>query len=280
LRRAGLLGLNEYLTALGTTIAGYRAAPGRVRQSATTASFNAWIKHYRPDENSPNTAMSYYTKGELLALVFDLEIRWRTNNAKSLDDVMRLLMTKHELPKPGFTDAELKAAFESVAGTDLTDFFTRYVSGTEELDFERYFKLAGLELKGVNRESEALLTPFNAAAGKKPGTLGVRIRNQNDRVILSNVIAGLPAYASGLNANDEWIALNGRKVDATSAEARLNEIREGQRVTLTVFRRERLMTFDLVASAKPFDAYAMTILKDASAAQKTLLKDWLREGTK
>ncbi|NOT62864.1 MAG: M61 family metallopeptidase [Acidobacteria bacterium] len=149
LRRAGLVGINEYLTALGTTIAGYRQSPGRTQQSATTASFNAWIKHYRPDENSPNTAMSYYTKGELLALVFDLEIRSRTNNAKSLDDVMRLLMTKYGLPKPGFTDAELKAAFESVAGTDLTDFFTRYVAGTEELEFERYFKFAGIELKGA-----------------------------------------------------------------------------------------------------------------------------------
>ncbi|NOT62863.1 MAG: PDZ domain-containing protein [Acidobacteria bacterium] len=124
------------------------------------------------------------------------------------------------------------------------------------------------------------MTPFNAAVGKKPGTLGMRTRNQNDRVIISNVIAGTPAYEAGLNANDELLALNGRKVDATSIEARLNEIREGQRVTLSVFRRERLMTFEVTAVTKPFDAYAMTPLKDATAAQKALLKDWAREGMK
>ncbi len=273
LRRAGLIGVSDYISALGTLIGGYRQSPGRLQQSATTASFNAWIKHYRPDENSPNTAMSYYTKGELLALVFDLEIRQRTNNAKSLDDVMRLLMTKYGLPKPGFTDAELKAAFESVAGGDLTEFFKRYVEGTEELEFERYLKYAGLELKGAYRESDLLLTPFNSAVGKAPGSLGVRMRG----AVIASVLAGSPAYLAGVNASDELIALNGRKLEAATIEARLNEIREGQRVALTVFRRERLMTFEVITAAKPFDAYAMSVMKDASAAQKAVLKEWARE---
>ena len=276
LRRAGLVGISDYISGLGTTIGGYRQAPGRTQQAATTASFNAWIKHYRPDENSLNTAMSYYTKGELLALVFDLEIRQRTNNAKSLDDVMRLLMEKYSLPKPGFTDAELKAAFETVAGTDLTEFFKRYVEGTEDLEFERYLKYAGLELKGAYKESDAMLTPFNSAAGKAPGSLGVRMRG----TVIASVLAGSPAYQAGVNASDELVALNGRKVDTTNVEARLNELREAQRVTLTVFRRERLMTFEVTAALKPFDAYAMSVMKDASTAQKALLKDWAREGVR
>ncbi|MEP7337357.1 MAG: hypothetical protein ABI977_06395, partial [Acidobacteriota bacterium] len=123
LRRAGLISSGEYLDGLANMMAGYERQPGRFKQSAETASFDAWIKHYRPDENSVNTAISYYTKGEILGLLFDIEIRSLTGGAKSLDDVMRSLLENHGLPKPGFTDAELKAAFEKAAGTDLTSFW-------------------------------------------------------------------------------------------------------------------------------------------------------------
>ncbi|MFN7577061.1 MAG: hypothetical protein ACK5R3_00795, partial [Armatimonadota bacterium] len=110
--RAGIISAAEYLGGLSGVVAGYESQPGRLKQSAEVSSFDTWIEQYRPDEHSINTAMSYYTKGELLGLVFDLEIRSRTKGARSLDDVMRKLMENHGLPKPGFTDAQLKATFE------------------------------------------------------------------------------------------------------------------------------------------------------------------------
>jgi predicted metalloprotease with PDZ domain len=274
LRRAGLISVNEYLQAWGQTMAGYLQTPGRFEQSATTASFNAWIKHYRPDENSPNTAMSYYTKGEILGLLFDLEIRTRTNNAQSLDDVMRLLLENYGLPKPGFTDEELQAAFEKVAGADLSDFFQRYVYGAEEIDFERYWRLAGLQMTGVYQNP----TPTFASANRKPGALGLRTRPGG--TVVGFVLAGQPAYEGGVNAGDELIALDGRKLDAGNVSERLNEIREGQRVTLTLFRRERLLTFELTAALKPFDTYALTPLKEMSAEQQTIQRTWLNEAAK
>lgn len=281
LRRAGLISVSEYLQAWGKTIADYRQTPGRFQQSATTASFNAWIKHYRPDENSPNVAMSYYTKGEILGLMFDLEIRSRTKNAKSLDDVMRLLLDKYGLPKPGFTDAELKAAFEQVAGGDLTDFFNRYVYNADkpdaEIEFERYWRMLGLQANGVYTPNAN--TPL-APSNKPPGTLGIRTRNNSDRVIINNVLAGFPAYEAGLNNNDELIALDGRKLDAANVAERLTELRQGQSVTLSIFRRERMQNFTLTATLKPFDTYTFSILNDASAEQKALAKAWLFEELK
>jgi predicted metalloprotease with PDZ domain len=277
LRRAGLISVNEYLEGLANTIAGYEQTPGRFEQSAESASFDAWIKLYRPDENSINSAMSYYTKGELLGLVFDLEIRALTNNAKSLDDVMRLLLENHGLPKPGFTDAELKAAFEKVAGVDLTDFWRRFVSGNDEIDFAAYFNKAGLQLtKGYRPGS-----PFAASKTDKPGALGFRTRASGDRAIVANVIAGSPAYEGGVGAGDELVAIDGRKIDVSNVVERqgqpglLNDLRAGQRVRLTVFRRERMMSFDLTAGAKPFDHYTITELKDAGEAQKALRDSWL-----
>ncbi|MBI1764162.1 MAG: M61 family metallopeptidase [Acidobacteria bacterium] len=283
LRRAGLISATEYLQAWGKTIADYRQTPGRFEQSATTASFNAWIKHYRPDENSPNTAMSYYTKGEILGMMFDLEIRSRTANAKSLDDVMRLLLDKYGLPKPGFTDAELKAAFEQVAGTDLTDFFTRYVYNPDrpgaEIEFERYWRMLGLQATGVYGTGENA-QPKLLSPPSPPGTLGLRTRNNGDRVIVSNVLAGFPAYDAGLNNNDELVALGGQKLDAANLAERLAELRPGQYVTLTVFRRERLQTFTLTTALKPFDTYTFALAKDATPEQKTLAKAWLGEELK
>src|SRR5262249_32673043 len=98
LRRAGLTTTADYLTDRGKLLAGYEQTPGRLIQSAESASFDAWIKQYRPDENSVNTVMSYYTRGDILGTIFDIEIRSRTNGAKSLDDVMRMLLDKYGLP--------------------------------------------------------------------------------------------------------------------------------------------------------------------------------------
>ncbi|MGE0884019.1 MAG: M61 family metallopeptidase [Blastocatellales bacterium] len=273
LRRAGLISSGEYLGGLARLLAGYEQTPGRFIQSAESASFNAWIKQYRPDENSPNTAMSYYTKGEILGLLFDLEIRSLTGGAKSLDDVMRLLLENHGLPKPGFTDAELKAAFEKVSGNDLTDFWKKYVSGNEEIDFNSYFNKLGLRLeKGFSPS-----TSYAASKTDKPGVLGIRTRSQGDRVIVANVLAGLPAYDGGINSSDEIVAIDGQKVDAANANERLNDLRAGQKVTLTVFRRERMMNFDLTAAIKPFDRYTISELKESGDAQKALRKAWLNE---
>jgi predicted metalloprotease with PDZ domain len=279
LRRGGLITPAEYLEDLAGSILTYESTPGRLEQTAESASFDSWIKHYRPDENSINSAMSYYLRGELLGWLLDFEIRTRTNGARTLDDVMRLLLENYGLPRPGFTDSQLKAAFEKVAGGDLTDFFQRYVSGNEEIDFNAYLNRAGLQLvRGYKSE-----TPYAGDKTARPGALGFRTKNNVDRVIVSNVIAGLPAYEGGVNANDELVALDGIRIDANNTSERvniLNELRAGERVTLTVFRREKLMTFALTAAVKPFDHFTISAMKAAGAGEHALRQSWLREESK
>jgi hypothetical protein len=122
------------------------APQGRLEQSAEQASYDSWIKYYRPDENSANSSISYYNKGELLGWMLDIEIRQRTSGRKSLDDVMRGLFQDYAQRGVGFPDADLKGVFEKVSGANLTDFFDRYVKGTSEIDFEHYLQAAGLHL--------------------------------------------------------------------------------------------------------------------------------------
>jgi predicted metalloprotease with PDZ domain len=275
LRRAGLITPAEYLEDFANGILTYESTPGRLKQTAESASFDSWIKFYRPDENSVNSAMSYYLRGDILGWLLDFEIRTRTRGAQTLDHVMALLLEKHGLPQPGFTESELKAAFEKVAGGDLTDFFKRYVSGNEEIDFNAYLNRAGLQL---NRTYKAD-TPYADGQTGKPGSLGIRTRNNVDRVIVSQVIAGLPAYEGGINANDELVAIDGIRIHTGNNNERiniLNEVRAGQRVTLTVFRREKLMSFELTAALKPFDRYTITELPNTNPGQIALRRSWLR----
>ena len=276
LRRAGLTTVKEYLDGVGALLAGYEQLPGRFEQTAESASFDAWIKHYRPDENSPNSAMSYYTRGEILAMLFDIEIRSRTNGAKTLDDVMRQLLEKYGLPKPGFTDAQLKAAFESEAGADLTDFWRRYVAGNEEIDFAAYLSKAGLTLTKEYPKD----TPYADSKTEKPGALGIRTRASGDRVFVAFVLAGLPAHDGGINVNDELLAIGGQKLDSANSQRLLNEVRAGQKTAITLFRREKLMTIDLTAATRPFDTYTITENKEASEAQKRLRVAWVGEDAK
>jgi predicted metalloprotease with PDZ domain len=118
-------------------------------------------------------------------------------------------------------------------------------------------------------------TPYASSKTEKPGTLGVRTRNSGDRVIVSNVLSGLPAYDGGLNVNDELVAMDGQKLDSANASKVLNDLRAAQKVTLTVFRREKLMTIELTAAVRPFDTYTITENKDATDGQKRLRLAWL-----
>src|SRR4051812_40592635 len=118
LHRAGLSSREEYLAEVSTNIDELQTTPGRLTQSAAQASYDAWIKYYRPDENSANTSISYYTKGAVLGFLLDARIRKATDGAKSLDDVMRLAYQRFAGAR-GYTPEEFRGVAEQVAGTSL-----------------------------------------------------------------------------------------------------------------------------------------------------------------
>jgi predicted metalloprotease with PDZ domain len=279
LRRAGLMTPAEYLDNMVGEIARYEQTPGRKVMSAESASFNAWIKGYRPDENTPNSAIDYYNKGDLLGWMLDFEIRSLTAGKKSLDDVMRYLYENYAQRGVGFPEDALKGVFERVAGADLTDFFRRYVSGTDEIDFDRYLRMAGLELRRTYKRSP-LFDPAQKSQQAPRGYLGVRTRANGDRVFISNVFAGTPAYDAGLNTDDEIVAIDGLRVDASNSDDRVEVLRPGQNVSVTVFRRGRMMTLNLAATKKPYDNYVIVAVKEPSASQRAFYKAWLRADMK
>jgi len=201
LRRAGLISDKDYLAGEAKAIQSLQETPGRLVQSAEEASFDSWIKYYRPDENSVNSQVSYYEKGALLGLLLDLEIRKRSKGAKSLDDVMRYHFNEFYQQGRNYTPQDFQKTCELMAGASLDRFFSRYVRGLEELDYDAALNAAGLRLDtkgGTDRVRGQVAKDY----------FGADLAQQGERLMITRVYAGSPAYEQGLNAGDQIVAVD------------------------------------------------------------------------
>ena len=236
------------------------------------ASLISWTKHYRPDENTLNTAVSYYLKGELVCALLDLTIRRATNDQRSLDDVLRLLWTRFG-DESGVPEKAVEAAAEEIAGTSLRDFFARSLHGTVELSYE-VFDHVGLEPRFRTRESpnDKGGTPRGSKVEKIEGWLGIIPRSGN---AIATVLEGSPSMAAGLYAEDEVIAFDGLKCDAAGLVNRCEDKKPGEVVRVTVFRRERLLEVPVTLGLKPADGVYLQRVERPTEAQKQSFQAWL-----
>ena len=262
-RRAELTTPEEYLSLLSSAIRTLQTTPGRLTQSAEMASFDAWIKHYRSDENSVNSAISYYTKGAVLGFLLDAQVRAATNGAKSLDDVMRLAFARYSGDK-GFTPEQFRQAASEVAGVDLAPWFKRSLETTEELDYGPALEWFGLEF----RQPVARLDP--------PAWLGAKTKIDAGRLLVENVPRGTPAIDAGLNPGDEIVAIDDFRVLPDQLDKRLESYKPGQKVTLLVARREELKRLSVTLGEESPDRWTLGQRRDASPEQRARLGAWLR----
>jgi predicted metalloprotease with PDZ domain len=275
LRRAGLVSQARYLEKLGETITRQQQLPGRLVQPLEDASFDAWIKFYRPDANTPNATVSYYQKGGLVGLLLDLEIRAATGNRRSLDDVMRLLWTRFGEPDVGFPEGTVEALAEEVAGRDLTAFFARALRSTEELDFDGPLAAAGLALRPAHEPRPG--TPAQAGQARTEARTGLQLKMEGARTVVANVLAGSPAWRAGINAGDELVALDGLRTGAETLSVRLAEKAHGSRAALTVFRRDELLTLEMEVEQAPPARLILRPVESPTPEQKAILEHWLRD---
>ncbi len=260
--RAGLKKPKAYLEVLAEELGKIAEIPGRLRHSLEEASFDAWIKFYRPDENSSNSSISYYLKGGVVALLLDLTIRARSEGARSLDDVMRLLWRRYGARGVGFADEDVQAIFEEAAGLSLADFFSRFVRGRDELELAPLLRSIGL-MVAVSKPEDA--GPW----------LGVTTRESGDNAVVATTLAGGPGEAAGLFAGDELLAIDGFRVESSTLKARLKDRRVGDQVTLTVFRRDQLRAVPLTLGERPASEHKITVAPDATAAEGAAFERWM-----
>ncbi len=258
--RSGVISTQDYLDLLAKTLGAVLKGSGRLKQSLADSSFDAWIKYYRQDENAPNAVVSYYTKGALVALALDLQLRLNSGGVTSLDSVMAALWQEYGKTGRGLPEGGIFALVERLGGPKLARWLERTVQGTEDFPLARWLARMGVTY---------------AAEGEGSGPwLGAKVATQGEAK-LAQVFDGGPAQAAGLSAGDVLVALDGLKVTGANLAASLERRRAGERVTIHAFRRDELMHFTLDLALPPATRITLGLAKRPSEEVRVLRQAWI-----
>ena len=221
--RAGLITNEQYFDLMAKTITRVQRGSGRLVQTVTDSSFDAWNKFYKQDANAPNAIVSYYAKGALVSLCLDAQIRKATNNDKSLDDLMKLLWARWLATGKGLLEREPEQLASELAGKDLSAFFQKALYTTEELPVEESLQYLGVDVHWRTRTSASdvgggkvpgdtnLENDGKAAESAKPRPLpwiGANVDGGAGRVSVTHVFKGGAAEQAGLAPGDMIIAID------------------------------------------------------------------------
>lgn len=274
-RRANLATYSEYLgnstpseiwqNSISAPIEALQNIPGRLTQPLATASYDAWIKAYRPDENSANTSISYYTKGTVTGWLLDVRIRHLTEGRKSLDDLMRLAYSRYS-GDHGYTTAQFIAAASEVAGEDLNLWFKKALESTEDFDYIEALDWFGLEFRKAD--------PPKTDNRPKAWT-GFQTRPSSGRLIISQIDRGTPAAAAQLSVDDELLAVDNWRVTPEGWSQRLEQYSPGNTIELLVSRRDQILRVPLSLGEEPGRKWQLEVSPRSTAAQKQHFTDWL-----
>jgi predicted metalloprotease with PDZ domain len=260
LLRAGYYTQDQYLSKLNSSMNYVEGSIGSRIQPVADASFDAWIKAYRPNENSSNTTMTYYSRGQLMAAQFDAMIVAQYEGKKSLDDFMQLLYNKYfkKLDR-GFTDKEFQDELSAFVGTDMTDFFDRFIRGTEMPEYDKYFSKVGVNV------SEGTVTE---------ASFGARFSDNGGQTIIRSIRRGSAAEDNGFSVNDEILSVNGFRINSNRFTAAIESIENGETVPVLISRDNVLM--ELQAGLKEYSYPRFKLSVDENSSAKSLRDFWLR----
>lgn len=251
--RAGLVDQGTYLQRLSDSLRQLERTPGRRVSSVSQASHDAWIKHYRPNENTPNTTVSYYTKGALIAWLLDAHIRAATGDRRSLDDALRGAYGRLA-GQPGYTPEAIRDALSEAVDLPLQPLLEHWADTTEELDITPALEHFGLE-RQVRHAAPSAWLGLTVEGGRV-----TRVRRDG------------PAAAGGVNVDDELLALDGTRID--DLDRVLEDEEPGRPARLLVARGGQLLTLDLVLGTEPAPV-GLQIRSDATRAQVRARERWL-----
>lgn len=259
--KSGFLTQEEFLGRVAGMISYTENTPGARYQSLAESSFDAWIKAYRPDENSVNSSISYYTKGSLAGALLDLYIIRATNGKKCLDDLFQYLYNEYYLlKKRGFTEAEFRNAAEMIAGVKLNDYFNEIVYGTSTPDYLSLFNAFGIE--------------FSAIPSTDP-YLGLNVSRKGDRNIVNSVLRNSNAAIVGINAGDVIVSINGiESID--NFQDFLNQFNTGDTLSVKVKRGDKELVFETKLDTNPNQVFTLQMRQNLDAQQQILLDKWFK----
>jgi predicted metalloprotease with PDZ domain len=270
LLRCGLIDAARYLELVARSITTLLRTPGRGVQTLGDASFDAWIKHYRPDADTPNAAISYYLKGSLVALALDLTLR--REGRTSLDDVMRTLWQRFGTRTIGVPENGFRAVAEELAGRSLAAFFASYVDGTAELPLAELLDVFGIEL---NLRASAGASDKGGKPAAGPIARSWFGASVDTNLALRHVFTAGPAERAGLAPGDVLVALDGLKATAETFAALAMRRAPGESVDVHAFRDGVLQTHVVELGPAPRDTAWLTLRESTQPCGPALRRAWL-----
>jgi predicted metalloprotease with PDZ domain len=259
--REGFRSSNAYIQGIASTVASDRGRPGNLEQSVAACSFDAWIDWLGNADPTFNFKSDFYSRGANVCMNLDLEIRHRSGNSASFDDVLRTLYERFSIGSGGYTVDDVQRVASELAGGSMAWFFQAFVHGTAPLPWERSLQYAGL-----------VLTPSDTV--QRPW-LGLSTSEREGRTRVRTVVHGSPAYKAGINAGDELLALNGYRVRADDLQERVDHLAFGQEVRIVLFRDGKLRTFAFALNVPRPPTYEVGKVENPSDLQKSIFSGWL-----
>lgn len=257
--RAGIYTAQEYLDILADNISKYESNTGKEVQTVAESSFDAWIKYYRRNENTNNTQISYYDKGAFVALMLNLMIMNESNGEKSLNNVMKDLWENYKYnTNRGFTENEIQQILQKYTNEPMQAFLSNYVFGKKDLDYEKYLNYVGLTL--IDKSIKEV-------------KLGAK---WNDKFIITETPRNTPAYISGLNVNDEIIAINNIRIKNNNDIETAIKITERNAVEVLINRNGLIKTILVELFAfEQRKIYQIKVKENITQKQENILHSWL-----
>ncbi len=258
--QAGLINQTDYLTLLAKHINAVEQHAGQFKQSLQAASWDAWIKYYRPNENSPNATVSYYAKGALLALCLDLKLRQSPKNL-TLDAWMHSLWQEYGQTGQGLSESALFASLSTYADPDTSQWLHTAISTPTALPLSELLGEIGFTLEYKPSHPQP--------------SLGIRTKLEDGLHRITHVSDNSPGLAAGLSAGDLLVACNGLKLPAEGLPEALSRSKAGEQITLHAFRQDVLFSTQATLNPPELDKAHITPAARVSEAQQTRQNAWL-----
>jgi predicted metalloprotease with PDZ domain len=257
--RAGVWTLERHLDVLRDTWQRLLDTPGALIQSLRQASYEAWVKHYVRDENTPNASTDYYGHGAMVAWELDLHLRRRRPDGDGLDEVFRLLWNRHADKPTGYTETDVLAAIAEVGDDELAELVDTRVGGRVLPDIEAAIGAVGLRVA--------------TAEGPTAADLGVTTSEDDVGVTLTSVLRDRPAWQAGLTGGDRLVAIDGTRVGRGHLRTALLAHEPGTAVEVAVLRGPRLVTRTVTLGA-PRPKPRFVRVEDPTDTQRSAFRRW------
>ena len=262
--RAGLTKKEKFLDAVGSNISRVESVPGMYVQTLAEASLDAWIKYYRPNENSGNSQSDYYTKGAALATMLDLMLIKESQGAQNLDMMLKAMYDEFYLKKNvGFTEQDVENELVKRLGQKGKNFLTKYVYGLERPDWAGTFADFGIKIVDRNDATQ-------------PVSIGLRLAGSNGKFTVAGLPKNGPAYLSGIYIGDEILSIGDRRLESPDLNPYFTGLKPGEKVQILYSRGGEMKSTTIELIREPGKSYRLDWVETATPEQDMLRKKWLR----